>query len=181
MYYNQTLVSRKKMNYFHKFKGQGKNLCEKKKVKELLFSFTGALLAMLLLSYISTYYGNLLIMGSFGASCVLLFAFNKSPFSQPRNVIGGHFISTFIALVILDLFGNIWWAMSLALALSIVLMLLTRTVHPPAGSNPIIVFLLTPNWDYLLFPSFFGSLILVIFAVFYINLNKKDSYPQYWY
>ena len=71
--------------------------------------------------------------------------------------------------------------MSLALALSIVFMLLTKTVHPPAGSNPIIVFLLSPTWDYLFFPTFFGSLILVLFAVFYINLHKNKTYPQYWY
>lgn len=169
------------MNYFLKFKGQDVNLGDKVKIKELLFSFIGAFFAMLLLTYLTKSYNNLLIMGSFGASCVLLFAFPKSPFSQPRNVIGGHFISSFVALLILDIFGNVWWAMSLALALSIILMLFTRTVHPPAGSNPIIVFLLTPTWDYLFFPSFFGSIILVIFAVFYINLNKMKSYPQYWY
>ena len=69
--------------------------------------------------------------------------------------------------------------MSLALALSIVFMLLTKTVHPPAGSNPIIVFLLIPTWEYLFFTTFFGSLILVIFTVFYINLHKNKSYPQF--
>ncbi|NQY20198.1 MAG: HPP family protein [Campylobacteraceae bacterium] len=169
------------MNYFYKFKGQGRSISDKINIKELLFSFIGALFAMLFLSYISDFNGNLLIMGSFGASCVLLFSFYQSPFSQPRNVIGGHFISTFIALGILDIFGNIWWAMSLALSLSIVFMLLTKTVHPPAGSNPIIVFLLSPTWDYLFFPTFFGSLILVLFAVFYINLHKNKTYPQYWY
>jgi CBS-domain-containing membrane protein len=46
--------------------------------------------------------------------------------------------------------------MALALSTALAVMLATRTVHP-AGSNPLIVFLLGSNWDYLLFPSLMGS------------------------
>ena len=120
-------------------------------------------------------------MGSFGASCVLLFGFPKSPFSQPRNVIFGHFISSFTGLFFLHFIGSDYISMALALATAISLMIATRTVHPPAGSNPIIIFLLGAPWDYLIFPTLIGSIILVFVSLFYNNLHKNRSYPEYWY
>jgi CBS-domain-containing membrane protein len=37
------------------------------------------------------------------------------------------------------------------------------------------------DWDYLVFPSLIGSIILVIVAIFYNNLHKNRAYPQYWF
>jgi CBS-domain-containing membrane protein len=74
------------------------------------------------------------VLGSFGASCVLLFGYPDNPFSQPRNVIGGHFLTSLTGLCFLSVLGASWWSMALALATAVALMQLTRTVHPPAGS-----------------------------------------------
>ena len=168
-------------NYLKKFKGQNEQLVPKSTVSEIIFAFIGSFIAIALIGYFTKTYDNLLIMGSFGASCVLLFAFPKSPFSQPRNVILGHFISSLIGLLFLHFVGNDYISMALALALAISLMIATRTVHPPAGSNPIIIFLLGASWDYLIFPTLIGSIILVIVSLFYNNLYKNRNYPQYWY
>ena len=168
------------MDYFKKFKGQGEVLPPKSPISEILFAWFGGFISILIIGYLTKSYDNLLIMGSFGASCVLLYGFPKSPFSQPRNVILGHFLSTFIGLAFLHTLGNGYWSMAFALATAIAVMIATRTVHPPAGSNPLIVFLLGANWDYLIFPSLVGSVILVIVAIFYNNLHKSRAYPQYW-
>lgn len=169
------------MKYFKKFKGQGGSLPLKSDFKEIIFAWFGGFIAIFIIGYLTESFNNLLVMGSFGASCVLLFGFPKSPFSQPRNVIFGHFLSTFIGLSFLHIFGNEYWSMAFALATAISVMIYTRTVHPPAGSNPLIVFLLGANWDYLIFPSLIGSIILVMVALFYNNLHKDRSYPQYWF
>ena len=168
-------------SYLKKFKGQNEQLVPKSSLNEIIFAFIGSFIAIALIGYFTKTYDNLLIMGSFGASCVLLFAFPKSPFSQPRNVILGHFISSLIGLLFLHFVGNDYISMALALALSISLMIVTRTVHPPAGSNPIIIFLFEASWDYLIFPTLIGSIILVIVSLFYNNLYKNRNYPQYWY
>ncbi len=168
------------MEYFKKFKGQGAALPQKVDAKEIAFAWIGGFLAIALIGYLTQSSHSLLIMGSFGASCVLLFGYPKSPFSQPRNVIFGHLFSTFIGLFFLHVFGGAWWSMALALASAVAVMLASRTVHPPAGSNPLIVFLLGAHWDYLLFPSLTGSLMLVSVALFYNNLHKGRSYPEYW-
>ena len=167
--------------YLKKFKGQNEKLVPKSTVSEIIFAFIGSFIAIALIGYFTKTYDNLLIMGSFGASCVLLFGFPKSPFSQPRNVILGHFISSLTGLFFLHIVGNDYISMALALATAISLMIATRTVHPPAGSNPIIIFLLVASWDYLIFPTLIGSIILVIVSLFYNNLHKNRSYPEYWY
>lgn len=169
------------MKYYQKFYGQTKNTTQYPNNSEVLFVWIGSFIAISIIGYLTKGFDTLFVMGSFGASCVLIFAFPLSPFSQPRNVILGHFLSTFIGLSFLHILGDAWWSMALALATAIAVMLVSKTVHPPAGSNPLIVFLLNANFDYLFFPSLSGSIILVIVALFYLNLHPKKVYPQYWY
>ena len=168
------------MSYIKKFKGVGATLPPKVSMQEVAFAWIGGFIAIGVIGYLTSAFDNLLVMGSFGASSVLLFGFPKSPFSQPRNVIFGHLFSTFIGLFFLHFIGAEWWSMAFALATAIAVMLATRTVHPPAGSNPLIVFLLGAQWDYLVFPSLIGSIILVVVALFYNNIHPNRSYPEYW-
>ncbi|KLE01943.1 HPP family protein [Aliarcobacter butzleri] len=168
-------------NYLKKFIGKKEKILDNSTFKDILFAFIGSFIAITIIGYLTKNYNNLLVMGSFGASCVLLFGFPKSPFSQPRNVIFGHFISSLTGLSFLHFVGNDYISMALALATAIALMMTTKTVHPPAGSNPLIIFLLGVNWDYLIFPTLVGSVVLVIVSLFYNNLHKNRIYPQYWF
>ena len=120
-----------------------------------------------------------LILGSFGASCVIL-GFPDTPFAQPRNVIFGHLISSATGLACLTLFGHDWWSMALAVSVAIALMHAARVVHPPAGSNPVIVMLAQPGWSFLLFPTLTGAVLLVLVALVYHNQPADKSYPRYW-
>ena len=124
--------------------------------------------------------GVLLLLGSFGSSAVMVFSFPEIHFSQPRSVIGGHVICTAVGLAALTLFGATWWSLATAAAASVALMMVTRTLHPPAGSNPIIVFLAAPKWGFLLFPTLFGALTMVVVAVLYHRATRR-VYPAYWY
>lgn len=169
------------MNYFQKFVGKKQQIDQQQNIKEIVFSSIGGFLAICAVGFLSSSTNFLLVMGSFGASCVLIFGYPASPFSQPKNVIFGHFISTLIGLICLHFVGDFWWSMALALSLCIFFMILTSTVHPPAGSNPIIVFLLGSNWDYLFFPTLFGAIILVIVALIFNNIHTKRLYPVYWF
>ena len=121
-----------------------------------------------------------LILGSFGASCVLLFGYPDSPFSQPRNIVLGHTLSTLIGLAVLATLGVQWWSMGLAVTLAIVLMMQSGVMHPPAGSNPLIVMMLKPGWVFALTPTLAGAVILVLLGVIMINLQADKHYPRYW-
>jgi CBS-domain-containing membrane protein len=167
-------------SYFQKFRGEHAPLAAKASSKDIAFAWGGGFISIALISFLTQSLDHPLVLGSFGASCVLLFGFPKSPFSQPRNVIAGHFLSTLIGLIFFHVIGDMWWSMALALATAIAVMLATNTVHPPAGSNPIIVFLLGAPWTFLITPTLIGAVILVVVALFYLNLKKSLMYPSYW-
>lgn len=120
------------------------------------------------------------LMASFGASCVLVFGAWNAPFSQPFNVIGGHVISGVIAVTLYMVLGGTTFSISLAVGLTILTMMLTRTVHPPAGGNPIVIMLAGYGWDYLLTPILLGAIIIVIYAVLINNLRQNRKYPLFW-
>lgn len=168
------------MSFLKKFKGDGAQLPPQPTLKVVALAWLGGFLAIAAVAALTDFLSVALVLGSFGASCVLVFGYPDVPFSQPRNVIAGHVISSLVGLVFLTFFGPHWWAVALAVGTSIALMMLTRTVHPPAGSNPVIVFLTQPAWGFLLFPTLVGALVLVAVALVYNNATRDAKYPKYW-
>ncbi len=148
-------------------------------LKSGVVACVGIFIAIGTLAYFSFDLKILLALGSFGSTTVLLFCFHENHFSQPRSIIGGHFVSTAVGLIALAVFGQTWWALGLAVALAAAVMMLTRTMHPPAGSNPIIVFLILPHWDFLFFPTLFGAIVLVSVGLVY-HRSVGRAYPLYW-
>jgi CBS-domain-containing membrane protein len=140
----------------------------------------GVFLIIGVLALASFNLGVLLLLGSFGSSAVMVFTFPEIHFSQPRSVVGGHFICTAMGLAALTVLGPSWWSLAAATAASVALMMLTRTLHPPAGSNPVIVFLAAPHWGFLFFPTLFGALAMVAVATLYHRACRRP-YPSYWY
>ena len=168
------------MTYLTKLKGSPASIPPRPPFKEISFISLGALLAACVIGFLAYYTNEPIIMGSFGASIFVLFVLPDSPFAQPRNVIFGHFVTTLVGLIFFHLVGPEWWSMALALAFAVFFMQYLRISHPPAGSNPFIVFILGSNWDYLWMPSLIGSILIVIVALFYNNRSKERSYPKYW-
>jgi CBS-domain-containing membrane protein len=73
----------------------------------------------------------------------------------------------------LHLFGEHVWSLGLSVGLSITLMLGLRPVHPPAGSNPLLVYALHPGWSSLLWPVLPGSMALVLGAALWRRLTDR--------
>ena len=60
------------------------------------------------------------------------------------------------------------------------LMMRAGVMHPPAGSNPLIVMLLQPGWLFAFTPTLIGALLLVLLGLLLINLQKDKHYPKHW-
>ena len=163
-----------------KLKGDKAVLPPKADTKNILLAGFGSAIAIASVALLAQASNSVLILGSFGASCVLLFGFPDAPFSQPRNVIGGHFLSALCGMLALKFLGHSWWSLAIGLAFAVMVMMATRTVHPPAGSNPVIIYLNQPAWKFLAFPVLLGSLILVLVALIYLNIIREAKYPKYW-
>jgi CBS-domain-containing membrane protein len=168
------------MNFLAKVRGDAAALPPRAPGKAIALAFLGGFIAIAVMALLAQSLQVVLLLGSFGASCVLVFGYPDVPFSQPRNVIAGHVLSTLIGLAFVHLCGPHWWSVSLAVASAIAVMMLTRTVHPPAGSNPVIVFLMQPAWSFALFPTLTGAVILVLVALIYQNVTREAKWPKYW-
>lgn len=161
--------------------------------QEHLWTFVGAfagigligLLNRLLLGPADT----LLLVGSFGASSVLIYGVINSPLAQPRNLLGGHVVSALIGVTVQKLVGGeLWLASALAVALSIVLMQITKTLHPPGGATALIANvgsaqLKALGYWYVLMPVLAGAVLLLLVALVCNNASAVRSYPsnRHWY
>ncbi|UGA57310.1 HPP family protein [Vibrio sp. VB16] len=139
-----------------------------KNVIQPLTAGFGATLAILILAYLREYYGlDLWLMAPFGATTVLVFGLPASPLAQPKNVIFGHLITSVIGLVFVHYVGAEYWALALATGMGVFAMLATKTTHPPAGANPILIMLVHPNWSFLINPVLLGAVVIVLVGLVY--------------
>ena len=166
-------------NYLKKMRG-GAALPQRPAIGYVFWSWCGGVFAIGLVAYIAVATGQPILMAPLGASAVLAFGVPDSPLAQPRNIIGGHVLTATIGVLFLNLFGAEWWSMGLAVATAIAAMQITRTVHPQAGANPLVVMLVGASWGYVLTPVLAGSLILTSCAVIFNNLSANRRYPLYW-
>jgi len=152
-------------------------------------SFCGIGLLAILQQYVFRQYQYTLLIGSFGASSVLLYTTPDSPLAQPRNVILSHPIAALIGVSLRLIFGGIpecyWLMCALAVSLSIVATNLTNTTHPPAGATALTCVIGSRDlimMDFLLIPFVtLGATLLLIVALVVNNINSAMRYPQFWW
>lgn len=156
--------------------------------KEHFWSFLGAFVGIGLIAYFQSHWltkeENIFLIGSFGASSVLLYGAIQSPLAQPRNLIVGHLISAFIGVTIYKFLPDIIWVTApLAVALSIVAMQITKSLHPPGGATALIAVIGSEKikalgYFYIVSPVLTGTLILFVVALVFNNITKHRKYPD---
>ncbi|KJS79962.1 MAG: membrane protein [Peptococcaceae bacterium BICA1-8] len=156
--------------------------CTKPKlcIYQLTITTLGSFIGISFVAFLSAYYNIYLLLPSFGATAVLIYAACQVPMAQPRNVIGGHFFSALMGVSIYQLLGNDWWTISLGVTLAILLMTLTHTLHPPGGATAFIAVFTEQNYSFIFSPVLIGAVSLVIIAVLVNNLSSKCKYPLHW-
>ena len=147
------------------------------KIINALLSALGALIFISFLAFLDrSFEGMIWLIPPFGASMVLVMAVHESPLAKPKNILLGHILSALSGIIILYLIGDNFLALGIAVALAVFVMIVTDTIHPPAGANPIIVILTGQGILFVLFPVAVGAFTLVVFAYLYNKLLKRN-YP----
>lgn len=156
--------------------------------KEHLWTFIGSFFGIALIGYLNSISfsisDNVFLIGSFGASSVLIYGIVESPLAQPRNLIGGHVISALVGVTIHILVpGEVWFTSALSVALAIVSMQITKTLHPPGGATALIANIgsekiLRLGYLYVVSPVLTGVLILLSVAMIINNLSPNRHYPK---
>ena len=177
------------MEYFRKMKGSSKSP-PRVKLPEIVWSWVGSLLGIASVGYLNDHFFEgtdlILIIGSFGASAVLIFGAIKSPLAQPPNLMGGHVISALIGVSAYKILApHIWLAAAVAVATAIAAMHATKTLHPPGGATALIAVIggekvHNLGYLYVALPVAAGAAIMLAVALLINNIPKTRRYPEFW-
>ncbi len=158
---------------------------------DLWWAFIGSFLGISTIGLMGEYLQGLaytdkvFLIGSFGASAVLVYAAANSPLAQPRNVVGGHLLGALVGVTTAQLAGTtelLWLGAALAVSFSIVAMIVTKTLHPPGGATALLAVIGSERikalgYLYVLFPVLTGVVILVGVALVVNNIPPRRCYP----
>ena len=177
-------------DYFKKMKGEAKSP-PAVSLSEIAWSWIGAFSGIAVVAYL--HFNVLsktdlsLIVGSFGASAVLIYGAVKSPLAQPRNLLGGHIFSAVIGVASYKIFGgHMWLASAIAVATAIAVMHSTKTLHPPGGATALIAVIGGEKvhdlgYLYAIIPVGAGAVIMLVIALVINNLPRSRKYPEFWF
>ncbi|MCP4994862.1 MAG: HPP family protein [Gammaproteobacteria bacterium] len=177
-------------HYLHKMQGTQRSP-HRVTMSEVIWSWVGGfsgVLAMGLICHLSrlSEISGLFLIGSFGASAVLLYGAPGVPYAQPRNLVGGHIISATVGVTIYQLLPEpIYLTAALTVATAIAAMHLTKTLHPPGGATALIAVIGGSNvhdlgFLYILTPVTIGTLIMLLVALLVNNIPQQRHYPVFW-
>ncbi|HMS28117.1 MAG TPA: HPP family protein [Burkholderiaceae bacterium] len=142
-------------------------------IVRLMWCLIGAACGIALALYVVGPAHHAFVLASLGGSTVFLFGLTRAPAAQLRALVGGHVGTAVIGIACAQWLGDSLVAYAAAVSLSLGFMLLTRTVHPPAGANPVIMVHAHASWSALLDPVLLGVTCLIGVAVIWSRL-----YPQ---
>ena len=158
---------------------------------EIAWSWIGAFLGIAAASWVNHLFFEgtdlSMMIGSYGASAVLVYGAVRSPLAQPRNLVGGHIVSAIVGVICWKLLHPYpWLAEAMAVATAIALMHATRTLHPPGGATALIAVIGSAKihemgFLYVLIPATIGPLILLVVAILVNNISASRRYPEIWF
>jgi CBS-domain-containing membrane protein len=116
----------------------------------------------------------------FATSIVLVISQPNARPAQPRALIGGHLISALVGLLVLALAGPGPVGAAIAVGLAVLAMVLTDTLHPPAGISPLLIVTGNLPWSFLVAPVLVGALMLAAFALVWHRFVLRNAWPERW-
>ncbi len=158
-----------------------------------LLAGIGAGVTIAVISYITyqsflagTIYG-LWLTASFGSSVVIVFISPENEYAQPKNVLFGHLLAALVGIIFVTFFKItqdrtvFFLTLGIAIGITVMLMMVFKIIHPPAGGNTILVMLAQESYQFLIFPIFVGAVTIIIGGVIYNRLILKKNYPLQWF
>ena len=180
-------------SWLYRMRGPGE-CAARHSVSWMLWSWIGAFCGILLVALLNRLWpvfatDHIFLIGSFGASAVLIYGTPHVPYAQPRNLVGGHLVSALIGVAIVQ-YLPVMLEVQAALAVStaIFAMHLTRTLHPPGGASALIAVIGSDQvhalgFEYVLRPVLGGVLVMLLVALVVNNLRDDEErhYPKCWF
>jgi CBS-domain-containing membrane protein len=144
--------------------------------QEIVFDLIGGALVIGALALITDVTQMPLLWAPFGGTAVIVFAAHKSPFAQPMNVLGGHLLSAAVSLLLVWLLPHNTWTLMLIVGVVIATMRFARVTHPPAGANPIVIYLTKASW-FVVLPSLALGAVAILVLGWLLHRITRTEYP----
>ncbi|WP_460481489.1 HPP family protein [Comamonas humi] len=149
--------------------------------RELLRMVVGVALGVGISAFLSHWWSGGVeapwMFAALGASALLLFCVPSSPMAQPWPVVAGGTVSALVGWACVLVFRDPILSPAMAVALSVLAMVLLRCLHPPGAALAMWMSLNhLHDLHLLLFPVLFNLVVLVLLAVVYNTLTGK-RYP----
>lgn len=154
----------------------------KEKLISTLGAFAGIALTALISLQVVGLHDGMLIIGSMGASSVLLFAVPHGQLSQPWPAFVGQIVSATVGVTCAALISNTLLAAAMAVSLAILAMHLTRSLHPPGGATALIAVIggakvHALGYGYVIAPVLLNAVSILVIALVVNNLLGWRRYP----
>ena len=121
------------------------------------------------------------LMFSFGSTTLIVLIFYKSEFAQPSNIFFGHLLGIIVGILFNEFFGISFITLGLAVGTTVTLMMYLKIIHPPAAANPLIALFADVSLNYIIFPVFVGSIVIIFLTILINRFILKRSYPKRWF
>lgn len=122
-------------SYLKSFMPHGTHTPLLEKIRSGIAGGIAILVLALVLHYLPPHSYPVMMLGSMAASAVLLFAAPHSPFSQPWNLVGGHFISAIAGWLCSLLIADPSLSAGVGVGSAIFLMYFLNCLHPPGAAT----------------------------------------------
>jgi CBS-domain-containing membrane protein len=150
-------------------------------VAALFWRAAGGGTAILAMYFLAGFGEMPLMLVPFATSIVLVLGLPEAEPSQPRALIGGHVVATAVGLAVASVSDPSPWAVATAVALAMAAMHFTRTFHPPAGIDPLIIVNEHLSWTFLFVPVGAGAMLLACFAFLWHRAGHEHRWPTRWW
>jgi len=154
---------------------------DSRKCSDLIWSAIGGAIAIGLVLLIVAGRNSPFLLFSLGGSTVFLFVLTETEAAQPRALLGGHLGGALIGILCYQVFGDALWVSVAAVVLTMMYMIVTRTIHPPAGANPLIMVHHHAGFLSLLSSVGAGVLTLFVVAMVWSRFRPGKKYPMRWW
>ena len=150
-------------------------------LRDLSWSAIGATVAMAIALWLVSDRQSPFLLASLGGSTVFLFALTDAEAAQPRALFGGHLGGALVGILCVRIFGDAPWVFVVAVVLTMLFMIVTWTIHPPAGANPLLMVHNHANFGALVKPVGLGVATLFLVAIVWSRLRPGRPYPVKWW
>jgi CBS-domain-containing membrane protein len=147
---------------------------------DLAWRLAGAALALSLCLYAMERSSSGLLLASIAGSTLFVFGLPDAPAAQPRAIGAGHAASALAGWLCLQTLGPGSPAMIVGVVIAMLFMLLTRTLHPPAGANPLLIVDARADGSALLDPGLTSVATLLVVACVWMRWGPGARYPRDW-